>query len=979
MKKNLLGHTNGMFPVLVLLFFLFTFLAVSPLFAQTQVGASIPGDNSSDQFSRAVDMSADGTTLISGAFVNDDAGTNAGHAKVFEWNGSAWVQKGATIFGDAANANGGWDVAVNEDGSIIAFGMYRHPVNGNSSGKVRLYQWNGSSWVQMGADINGNAGNNLGRAISFNKTGNRVIIGAYNANTGAVTQSGYAKVFEWDGTSWNQMGADLNGDATGDGFGWAVSMDVDGDRIAIGGWRNDAGGVDAGHVKFFEWDGTSWNQMGATLQGAAPSTFFGSSVALTAAGDRAVIGASGSDVVATNAGQTTVYQWDGTTWSQLGTTINGLTSSSNEGFSVSISEDGTRFATGAYGYASSTGLARVFEYAGGDWELLGNTIQGMSSGEAFGYDVSLTTDGLQLATGAFGANSFTGEARVYSFDTSICTTTTTWNGSNWSNGLPNSTKEVLLSGYYDTNAEGSFSACSLELDINGTLSIATGDYVQMFNDFTSQGTVIMYQESSFVQVNDASASTNMGGITMVVDTPNLSSRDFMIMGSPLDAETRTAVWNSAFLVLEHDTNNFVPNPDVATAFPLAENFADDNYDNWTPYTGAINVAEGYIVRPQTGYGGPGGVFTYYYTQGNFNNGVISIPAIYNTPGTPTENKNASPNIVANPYPSAISATDFINGNALVDEVYFWEHNTPPSPSLPGAGSMNFSMEDISMYNLSGGVAAASGGSAPSDYISTAQGFGVKVNGAGTINFNNSMRRVDNNNTLRTSAIDDKLWLSVKANGFERGSQTLIAFSENTTQAWDAGYDSRRMATVVSLYSHLGEGQGELGIQSLNAFSAQQKVSLGFSSLITEDLEYTLQLDEAIGESLQGVSVYLFDSLTEELTELTTNSYTFRSNKGDYPNRFSLFFREPSLSTSENGLDTLQWFPNPSEGKITLWNPSGITLKKLSVFNMLGQEIKTIPLQKLGTQTIDLGALQQGMYFLHWHTEEGMQTDQLILK
>ena len=76
---------------------------------------------------------------------------------------------------------------------------------------------------------------------------------------------------------------------------------------------------------------------------------------------------------------------------------------------------------------------------------------------------------------------------------------------------------------------------------------------------------------------------------------------------------------------------------------------------------------------------------------------------------------------------------------------------------------------------------------------------------------------------------------------------------------------------------------------------------------------------------------------------------------------------------------LLWFPNPSEGKITLWNPSGITLKKLSVFNMLGQEIKTIPLQKLGTQTIDLGALQQGMYFLHWHTEEGMQTDQLILK
>ena len=57
----------------------------------------------------------------------------------------------------------------------------------------------------------------------------------------------------------------------------------------------------------------------------------------------------------------------------------------------------------------------------------------------------------------------------------------------------------------------------------------------------------------------------------------------MIMGSPMDAETREGVYNSAFIVLAHDTNNFVPNPDVATAFPSAENFADDNGDNWSPH------------------------------------------------------------------------------------------------------------------------------------------------------------------------------------------------------------------------------------------------------------------------------------------------------------------------------------------------------------------------------------------------------------
>ena len=185
----------------------------------------------------------------------------------------------------------------------------------------------------------------------------------------------------------------------------------------------------------------------------------------------------------------------------------------------------------------------------------------------------------------------------------------------------------------------------------------------------------------------------------------------------------------------------------------------------------------------------------------------------------------------------------------------------------------------------------------------AHSFGVKVNGAGTINFNNSMRRVDNNNTLRTSAIDDKLWLSVKANGFERGSQTLIAFSENTTQAWDAGYDSRRMATVVSLYSHLGEGQGELGIQSLNAFSAQQKVSLGFSSLITEDLEYTLQLDEAIGESMDGTSSsFDFNSIHNSITILHCNIRSPNANVGELQYRANTF-KPTLLALNETWLDS----------------------------------------------------------------------------
>jgi|GEM_PF-1138602 len=558
-----------------------------------------------------------------------------------------------------------------------------------------------------------------------------------------------------------------------------------------------------------------------------------------------------------------------------------------------------------------------------------------------------------------------------------CGVTTEWIAGSWNNGAPDITKNVVIRSAYNTATHGSFSACSLAIDSGITLTVGASDHVEVAYNVNVAGTLDLQHEGSLLQRDDASVTVNNGTIRVRKTTPFLKPRDFMIMGSPMDAETREGVYNSAFIVLAHDTNNFVPNPDVATAFPSAENFADDNGDNWSPHTGLVNVGEGYLVRPQASYTDGNTTYDLLYDQGTLNNGVVTVPLVFNS------TQNDSPNVLGNPYASAISANDFINANPEIDALYFWEHLTPPSPSLPGAYAMNFSMEDISMYNLMGGVAAASDPSgsdtAPNGYIASAQGFGVKALASGTAIFNNSMRRLGNNDTWRTASEEKtRLWLSVHNAEFELQNTTLIGFTSEASEGLDPGYDTKRLATVVSLYS-LTENNEELGIQSREAFHTGIKVSLGFSSLVATDTEYTISINEWEGSALEDVEVFLYDSLTEELTELTTNSYTFRSNKGDYPNRFSLFFREPSLSTSENGLDTLQWFPNPSEGKITLWNPSGIALEKLSVFNMLGQEIKTIPLQKLGTQTIDLGALQQGMYFLHWHTEEGMQTDQLILK
>ena len=51
----------------------------------------------------SVSMSADGTRVAIGAPYNDGTGANAGHVRIYEWYGSAWVQVGSDIDGEAAD------------------------------------------------------------------------------------------------------------------------------------------------------------------------------------------------------------------------------------------------------------------------------------------------------------------------------------------------------------------------------------------------------------------------------------------------------------------------------------------------------------------------------------------------------------------------------------------------------------------------------------------------------------------------------------------------------------------------------------------------------------------------------------------------------------------------------------------------------------------------------------------------------------
>ena len=333
---------------------------------------------------------------------------------------TSWVQRGNDIDGEYAQDRSGRSVSLNNDGTVVAIGA---PYNGYYSGHVRIYAWDSTSWVQRGNDIDGEASfDNSGRSVSLSNDGTVVAIGApYNDENGS--NSGHVRIYAWDSTSWVQRGIDINGEATYNYSGECVSLNNDGTVVAIGASGNDGNGYYSGHVRIYAWDSTSWVQRGNDIDGEAASDYSGRSVSLNNDGTVVAIGAFNNDNEnGSYSGHVRIYAWDSTSWVQRGNDLDGEASYDQSGTSVSLSNDGTIAAIGAVGNdgnGSYSGHVRIYAWDSTSWVQRGNDLDGEASSDQSGTSVSLNNDGTVVAIGAVGNDengSYSGHVRIYAWD-----------------------------------------------------------------------------------------------------------------------------------------------------------------------------------------------------------------------------------------------------------------------------------------------------------------------------------------------------------------------------------------------------------------------------------------------------------------------------------------------------------------------------------------------------------------------------------
>ncbi len=245
-----------------------------------QLGEAIEDGSGNYDFGKTVSMAANGNRVIIGSPSNE-----VGQALVYEWNGHTWAQLGLAISSNASGDSFGEFTAMSSDGRKVAISAYRSDEAYANAGQVKVFQWDGRSWASVGAAINGNIEFDLfGLSMSFSTDGNRIA-----ATASPLDENTAVRVFEWNGKVWSQLGADLTGGELDNNFGGTISLSHTGNRVAISALGNYTSSANnAGQVRVYEWNNTAWTQVEAPIDGSLSSERFGVSLSVSLDGNRFV-------------------------------------------------------------------------------------------------------------------------------------------------------------------------------------------------------------------------------------------------------------------------------------------------------------------------------------------------------------------------------------------------------------------------------------------------------------------------------------------------------------------------------------------------------------------------------------------------------------------------------------------------------------------------------------------------------------------
>lgn len=493
---------------------------------------------------------------------------------------------------------------------------------------------------------------------------------------------------------------------------------------------------------------------------------------------------------------------------------------------------------------------------------------------------------------------------LYSSYVTIFVDATTWNGVSWSNGEPTSSVAAIITGNY--TATGNVTACSLVVSNNAVVLIPSTYTVLLNGSATVEaGSTLEFENNAnLLQTTNVA---NSGNVNVKRDSSLLKRLDYTLWSSPVTGSQTLKQFSPA--TLENRFYNYDTNFNLYVAL--------------NPLNTTFDVAKGFLIRLPNTHPTTPTIWTGEFI-GVPNNGDINYTLS-------DDGATKRFNLVGNPYPSPISAVDFVNANSNITKtLYFWRKtNNALSPSYCSWTSLGGFVTNNETQVVD-----------PNGIIRTGQGFFVEGNGNGTVlNFNNSMRRSDTaNQFFRTTTEIEKnrIWLNLtNANG--AFSQTLIGYFTGATNDVDQNIDGKfindgavAINTLINDVPYTIQGKGL-------PFDQNDTYPLNFK--VTTAGSYQIAIDHMDGLFAGSQNVYLQDLATQVIHDLKANPYSFSSESGTFNDRFVIVYRDGTLGTSNPDAVNSNVIVYKSNGSIVV-NASNEIIKNVKLFDIRGRVIST---------------------------------------
>ena len=260
------------------------------------------GLQTDDQYGKEVVLSHDGSIIAGSSFKSSERGdSNTGNVMVFRQVGTLeWQPMGQTLVGEYAHERFGRSLALSANGRRIAVSAIQAKSTG--PGMVLIFDYNelAEEWTQVGHTIRGdNLPDVFGRDVALSEDGSILACGANQANVSGVEDLGMVRAYRLKENTWVQLGQDILGIHAGDRIGTSISLSGDGSRIAVGASQKETG---VGYAQLLDYDSMEdmWKPVAVTVgqeqglvQGYDGWTKVGSELALSSNGRQLIAGGVG--------------------------------------------------------------------------------------------------------------------------------------------------------------------------------------------------------------------------------------------------------------------------------------------------------------------------------------------------------------------------------------------------------------------------------------------------------------------------------------------------------------------------------------------------------------------------------------------------------------------------------------------------------------------------------------------------------------